>query len=59
MEKSSKDLGQSIYFYNVLNLIPGGKKHIIKPTNGSRDIHGLLQKSKINLQFTDQGNFTW
>ena len=45
---------KSIYFYNVLNLIPGGKKHIIKPSNGSRDIHGLLQKSKINLQFTDQ-----
>lgn len=44
----------SIYFYNILRLLPGGSKHIIKPTNGSRDVHGLLQKSKINLRFTDQ-----
>ena len=44
----------SIYFYNVLKLLPGGRKHIIKPTNGSRDVFGLLQKSKINLRFTNQ-----
>ena len=42
----------SIFFYNVLRLLPGGRKHIIKPTNGSRDVHGLLQKSKMNLRFT-------
>lgn len=42
---------KSIYFYNVLNFLPGGKKHIIKPTNFSRDVHGLLQKSKKHISF--------
>ncbi len=44
----------SIYFFNVLSILPGGKKHLIKTSLYSRDIHGLLTKSKINLKFTSE-----
>ena len=44
----------SIYFYKVLNFLPGGKKHTIKPTDYSRDVHGLLQNSKKHLSFLNE-----
>jgi len=41
----------SKYMYRVMIKLPFGKDHIIKTTNDSRDIHGLLEKSDIHLKF--------
>jgi putative glycosyltransferase (TIGR04372 family) len=41
----------SKYLYRVMVKLPFGKDHIIKTTNDSRDIHGLLEKSDVHLEF--------
>ena len=43
---------RSKYFWNVMNTFSFGKDHIIRTTKGSRDIHGLLQKTSVHLKFT-------
>jgi putative glycosyltransferase (TIGR04372 family) len=41
----------SRYLYRVMDQLPFGKEHIIRTTNDSRDVHGLLEKSDIHLKF--------
>ena len=40
-----------IPLYRLMMKMPFGNKHIIKTTNDSRDVHGLLEKSDIHLDF--------
>tara|TARA_B100000941_G_C28505696_1_gene557149 strand:+ start:1036 stop:2307 length:1272 start_codon:yes stop_codon:yes gene_type:complete len=44
----------SKYFYNIMNLFSFGKEHLIKTSQNSRDIHGLLEKSPIHLSFLNE-----
>jgi len=50
----------SKYLYNVMDAFKFGKEHIIRTTNDSRDIHGLLETTPIHLKFLpeeiDQAN---
>ncbi len=39
------------YMYRVMIKLPFGKEHIIHTTNSSRDLHGLLEKSDVHLEF--------
>lgn len=44
----------SIYFFNIMRNIKFLNKHVIKTTNDSRDIHGLLKITKPHLTFTEE-----
>ena len=39
------------YLYRVMVKLPFGREHIIHTTDSSRDIHGLLEKSDVHLNF--------
>lgn len=41
----------SIFFYKVMKFFPLFRQHVINPSKRDRDIHGLLEKSKIHLSF--------
>ena len=41
----------SKYLYRVMDQLSFGKEHIIHTTYSSRDIHGLLEKSDVHLEF--------
>ena len=45
---------RSRFFWKVMNAFSFGKDHIIQPTKGSRDIHGLLEKTPVHLFFTKE-----
>ena len=39
------------YLYRVMIKLPFGREHIIHTTDSSRDIHGLLEKTDVHLEF--------
>jgi len=41
----------SKYLYRVMDQLPFGNEHLIHTTFGSRDLHGLLEKSDVHLEF--------
>jgi putative glycosyltransferase (TIGR04372 family) len=41
----------SKYLYRVMDQLPFGKEHIIHTTNSSRDLHGLLEKTDVHVEF--------
>lgn len=40
--------------YNRMRLNPRYKEHIIVTANDSRDVHGLLERTDVHLDFTDE-----
>ena len=41
----------SRYFWRVMSMFSFGKDHTIQPTNDGHDVHGLLEKSDVQLKF--------